>query len=55
MLTDSPRQEAYRRAIFENKRIFKNKIVLDVGSGTGILSILCAQVGNIIISENESP
>lgn len=45
MLRDSPRQLAYRNAILSNKTLFKDKIVLDVGSGTGILSIFCAQAG----------
>lgn len=45
MLRDKPRQEAYRSAVLKNKYLFKNKIVLDVGAGTGILSIFCAQAG----------
>lgn len=45
MLRDAPRQESYRNAIMSNKTLFKDKIVLDVGSGTGILSIFCAQAG----------
>lgn len=45
MLRDKPRQEAYRNAILSNQDLFKDKIVLDVGSGTGILSIFCAQAG----------
>lgn len=45
MLRDSPRQIAYQTAILSNKAIFENKIVLDVGSGSGILSIFCAQAG----------
>jgi SAM-dependent methyltransferase len=45
MLTDQPRQDAYRNAILNNKPLFKDKVVLDVGCGTGILSIFCAQAG----------
>lgn len=44
MLRDRPRQVAYRDAIHQNRSQFEGKIVLDVGAGTGILSILCAQV-----------
>lgn len=45
MLEDDPRTDTYRRAILENKSYFKDKIVMDVGCGTGILSIFCAQAG----------
>lgn len=45
MLTDRPRQEAYRDAILSNRSLFVGKTVLDVGAGTGILSIFCAQAG----------
>lgn len=44
MLLDKPRQIAYKTAILDNKSLFENKIVLDVGAGSGILSIFCAQV-----------
>lgn len=39
MLKDSIRTKAYKNAIMQNEQLFKDKIVLDVGSGTGILSI----------------
>jgi len=45
MLKDKVRTGAYQKAILENKEIFKDKIVLDVGSGTGILSFFAAQAG----------
>lgn len=45
MLEDYPRTESYRRAILENASYFKDKIIMDVGCGTGILSIFCAQAG----------
>ncbi|XP_046969862.1 probable protein arginine N-methyltransferase 6.1 [Vanessa cardui] len=45
MLEDDPRTDAYRKAILENKSYFKDKVVMDVGCGTGILSIFCAQAG----------
>jgi protein arginine N-methyltransferase 1 len=45
MLKDSVRTETYRRAIVNNKHLFKDKIVLDLGCGTGILSMFAAQAG----------
>lgn len=45
MLKDSIRTDSYRDFIYDNKRIFKDKVVLDVGCGTGILSMFCAKAG----------
>ncbi|KAL1462564.1 hypothetical protein WDU94_014392 [Cyamophila willieti] len=45
MLADSVRNEAYRTAICDNPDIFNGKTVLDVGTGTGFLAILCAKAG----------
>lgn len=45
MLEDRPRTLAYKKAIFENKTLIEGKVVMDVGCGTGILSIFCAQAG----------
>ena len=45
MLRDTSRNESYRKAIFQNRSRIKDKVVMDLGSGTGILAILCAQVG----------
>lgn len=45
MLKDAVRTDAYRDAVYDNKDIFKNKTVLDVGCGTGILSMFCAKAG----------
>lgn len=45
MLKDRPRQKAYQEAILSNRKLFAGKTVLDVGAGTGILSIFCAQAG----------
>lgn len=45
MLDDKPRTLAYRNAIFACRDKIKNKIVMDVGAGTGILSVFCAQAG----------
>ena len=45
MLDDKPRMQAYHQAINANAELFKNKVVLDVGCGTGILSLWAAQAG----------
>jgi protein arginine N-methyltransferase 1 len=45
MLKDEVRTRTYQNAILNNKHLFKDKIVLDVGCGTGILSMFCAQAG----------
>ncbi|XP_046852864.1 protein arginine N-methyltransferase 1-like [Xenia sp. Carnegie-2017] len=45
MLKDRPRTESYRQAIFENAKLFRDKLVMDVGCGTGILSLFAAEVG----------
>lgn len=47
MLNDSVRNNAYKSAIFDNKKSIEGKTVLDVGAGTGILSIFCAQAGAV--------
>ena len=45
MLKDTVRTHSYQRAIEDNKDDFKDKIVLDIGAGTGILSIFAARAG----------
>ena len=45
MLKDTSRTLAYRSAMYKNKHLFKDKIVLDVGCGTGILSMFAAKAG----------
>ncbi|KAI9310352.1 S-adenosyl-L-methionine-dependent methyltransferase, partial [Obelidium mucronatum] len=44
MLKDVVRTESYRDCFYLNKDFFKDKIVLDVGCGTGILSMFCCKV-----------
>lgn len=36
---DEVRTRSYMNAIVQNKHLFKDKVVLDVGCGTGILSM----------------
>lgn len=45
MLKDKVRTCAYRDAIAENSELFRDKVVLDVGCGTGILSMFAAAAG----------
>eukprot|EP00013_Stygamoeba_regulata_P020854 CAMPEP_0177647792 /NCGR_PEP_ID=MMETSP0447-20121125/10487_1 /TAXON_ID=0 /ORGANISM="Stygamoeba regulata, Strain BSH-02190019" /LENGTH=337 /DNA_ID=CAMNT_0019150397 /DNA_START=149 /DNA_END=1162 /DNA_ORIENTATION=+ len=45
MLKDQVRTRSYRNAIMSNKNLYKDKIVLDVGCGTGILSMFAANAG----------
>lgn len=45
MLQDKIRTKTYQRAIYENEHLFKDKIVLDVGCGTAILSMFAAKAG----------
>lgn len=45
MIQDKIRTDAYRDAIMQNKALFKDKTVMDLGAGTGILSFFCARAG----------
>ena len=49
MLKDTVRTGTYKHAIFNNKHLFKDKVVLDVGCGTGILSMFAAKAGAKIV------
>ncbi|KAK9363591.1 S-adenosyl-L-methionine-dependent methyltransferase [Lipomyces starkeyi] len=45
MLKDETRTLSYRNAIYQNSHMFRGKVVLDVGCGTGILSMFAARAG----------
>jgi len=45
MLVDHNRMAAYHSAIMGNANVFKDKVVMDVGTGSGILAVWAAQAG----------
>lgn len=45
MLSDKVRTQSYKDAILNNKETVKDKVILDLGCGTGILSMFCATAG----------
>ena len=45
MLKDQVRTRTYQLAILNNRHLFEGKIILDVGCGTGILSMFAVQAG----------
>ena len=42
---DKVRTESYMNSILKNQSVFRDKVVLDVGCGTGILSLFAAKAG----------
>jgi len=45
MLKDEVRTKTYQMAIMRNAHLFRDKVVLDVGCGTGILCLFAAKAG----------
>ena len=45
MLADHNRMAAYHSAILGNSDVFKDKVVMDIGTGSGILAVWAAQAG----------
>lgn len=55
MLKDTVRTSSYEQAILGNPNLFQDKVVLDVGCGTGVLSIFAAKAGaKKVISVDDS-
>merc|ERR1712020_514733 len=46
MLSDKIRTQSYKDAVSKNSSSLKDKFILDLGCGTGILSMFCAKLGN---------
>ncbi|XP_027878981.1 protein arginine N-methyltransferase 2 isoform X1 [Xiphophorus couchianus] len=44
MLSDRSRTETYRQVIVSNSASLRDKVVMDLGCGTGIISMFCAQL-----------
>lgn len=45
MLKDEVRTMTYRNSMYHNSHLFKNKVVVDIGCGTGILCMFAARAG----------
>lgn len=45
MIKDTQRTVSYKNAIMRNPYLFKDKVVMDIGCGTGILSFFAAKAG----------
>ncbi|KAK3141148.1 hypothetical protein QOZ80_4BG0330130 [Eleusine coracana subsp. coracana] len=45
MIKDRIRTDAYHAAIMHHQKFIEGKVVMDVGCGTGILSVFCARAG----------
>jgi protein arginine N-methyltransferase 1 len=45
MLADHQRMAAYHAAIIGNQDVFRDKVVMDIGTGSGILAVWAAQAG----------
>ncbi|CAK6978214.1 protein arginine N-methyltransferase 2 [Scomber scombrus] len=44
MLSDKSRTKAYQQVVLSNSASLRSKVVMDLGCGTGIISLFCAQL-----------
>lgn len=49
LLEDEKLIETYKTAVLENKTLFRNKIVLEIGCGTGIFSMFAIKAGALSV------
>ncbi|GAW83483.1 hypothetical protein, conserved [Plasmodium gonderi] len=49
MILDKSRTNCYYEFIKENKEIFQNKVVLDIGCGSSIISLFCSDHAKIVV------
>ncbi|SCM24939.1 histone-arginine methyltransferase CARM1, putative [Plasmodium chabaudi adami] len=49
MILDKVRTNSYYEFITKNKEIFKDKIVLDIGCGSSIISLFCSDYAKIVV------
>ena len=42
MIQDRVRTESYMKSIVDNSHLFKGRTAMDIGAGTGILSLFCS-------------
>ena len=55
MMQDFVRTSTYQKAILSNLADFRDKVILDVGAGSGILSFFAQQAGAAKVRNHFSP
>ncbi|CAA9990889.1 histone-arginine methyltransferase, putative [Plasmodium knowlesi strain H] len=49
MILDKSRTNSYYEFVKKNKKIFENKVVLDIGCGSSIISLFCADHAKVVV------